>query len=117
MMNAVEKYLFGNSESCMKKALYRFQNDFTSVAGKLVRIAAIIQINDNIKTGYRHVNFLVIDLDDKVKIITVKVRMGEMADKGEIVKEVKLSVAHLKPIYALFHMLGQIKWKGETDNV
>ena len=40
-----------------------------------------------------------------------------MADKGEIVKEVKLTVVHLKPIYALFHMLGQIKWKGETDNV
>lgn len=113
MMNALEKYLFENHEDYMKKTLDRYFNDFTSVAGKTVRMSCIVSINNNIKTGYRYLNLLVIDLDDKVRVITVKAKIGDVTDEGQIIKEVKLNKAHLRPFYAIFYLLNHIREEKE----
>lgn len=116
MMNSLEKYLFNSQEEYKEAAINRYQNDFTSVAGKVVRIGAIISIDDNIKTGFRYVKFLVIDLNDEVKVLTVKMKMGEEPDTGVIVKEAKLKKSSLRPIYTIFYLLNQIQSKKEKQN-
>lgn len=115
-MNSLEKYLFNNQKEYMERSMERFENDFTTVAGRVVRLSAIISVDDNISTGFRYVKFLVINLDNKVWVLTVKLKLNDSTDNGVIIKEVQLKKPHLRPIYAIFYLLNQIREEKDKGN-
>lgn len=110
MMNAVEKFLF-SKEHWMENYISMMQNDATTLCGRVFRFVSLVGSSVNKSKTVIFGEFLVIDLENKIKKIIVRMPYGDkytFSKDGSIVQERGVKRHSLKSLYAFFYTLNQI---------
>lgn len=110
MMNALEKYLFGE-EQWKERFIDLAQNDWGVLCGHIYRYVAYLSGQVSRKSGLVFREYLVIDLDNEIKRVIVSKPYGEehtFEKDGKIVDIRGVKRHNLRSIYGFFYTLNQI---------